>query len=170
MDAATPGTAIAVGVAHLGFAVLSVVLTAIDLRVHRLPNALVLPAYPIAMGLLAVACLFGAPWSRLGRALVAAVVLLAFYAVLRLVSRRGLGLGDVKLGGLAGLFLGWAGWGPVLVGTAAGFVVGGAVAVVLLASGRASRATRIAFGPFLLAGAWAGILAGHPIAEAYLGL
>ncbi|HYF72649.1 MAG TPA: prepilin peptidase, partial [Nocardioides sp.] len=83
---------------------------------------------------------------------------------------RGMGLGDVVLAPVLGLALGWLGWGPAVVGLGAGFVVGALVGVGLLASGRARAGTKVPHGPFLLSGAAIGMLAGGPIAAAYLRL
>ena len=72
-----------------------------------------------------------------------------------------MGGGDVKLAGLAGIYLGWLGWGPLAVGWLAAFVLGGGFAVALIASGKATRRSAVPFGPWLLAGAWAGIWFGN---------
>ncbi len=138
--------------AYLG--VVSIVLAVIDVRHHRLPNRIVLPSYGVGGALLVVAVLFGAPPSALGRAVAGMVVLFGFYLLLRLLSRRGLGGGDVKLAGVIGLYLGWIGWEALAIGALAGFVVGGATGVVLMVARRADRRTRIAFGPAMLIGAW----------------
>jgi len=79
-------------------------------------------------------------------------------------------MGDVKLAGVVGLFLGFSGWASLAVGTLAGFVLGGVVGVALIAAQRAGRNTGIPFGPWMLAGAWVGILLGEPIARGYLAL
>ncbi|MGX1702294.1 prepilin peptidase [Microbacterium sp. NPDC055357] len=142
------------------FAALSVSLSVIDIRTHRLPNIIVLPAYPITIGLLALACLLGADGRLLIGALLAMAGMFAFYLVLRLISPRGMGGGDVKLAGVVGLVLGWVGWDAVAVGSLAGFILGGVFGTAMLALRRADRRTRIPFGPFMLAGAWVGILAG----------
>jgi leader peptidase (prepilin peptidase)/N-methyltransferase len=65
-----------------------------------------------------------------------------------------MGGGDVKVAGVVGAYLGFFGWDAVLVGALAGFVLGGLYSVILLLSRRAHARTAIAFGPFLLAGAW----------------
>ncbi len=70
-----------------------------------------------------------------------------------LVTPNGLGLGDVKLGPLLGLYLGWLGVAPVVLGVFLGFVVQAVLAVVLLAARRVSRDSALPFGPALLAGA-----------------
>jgi leader peptidase (prepilin peptidase)/N-methyltransferase len=78
-----------------------------------------------------------------------------------------MGLGDVKLAGVLGLYLGWLGWSSVLVGTFAGFLLGGVLGVALLLVRRASGRTAIPFGPFMLAGALLAVFLADPIASWY---
>jgi leader peptidase (prepilin peptidase) / N-methyltransferase len=148
---------------YLYFAGVSVTLTLIDVDVHRLPNGIVLPSYVVGVVLFAVACILGSPWTDLLRAVVGMIAMLALYVALRLISPRGMGGGDVKLAGLVGLFLGWAGWGPLAVGAFAGFALGGLFGISLLVLRRAHRTTAIPFGPWMLAGAWVGLLWGDLI-------
>jgi leader peptidase (prepilin peptidase)/N-methyltransferase len=154
-------------------AAVSVALALIDLDVHRLPDAIVLPSYPVAAALLALAS--WAPgqetdWSALGRALLAGAALLVFYLVVFVIYPKGMGLGDVKLAGVLGLYLGWVGWGSVLIGWFATFLLGGLFAVGLLVAGRAHRGSGIPFGPWMLLGAGVGIAVGEPLWDAYLGV
>ncbi|CAN5831665.1 A24 family peptidase [soil metagenome] len=67
-----------------------VALSVVDLREHRLPNALTLPGFVV---ILAVALVAG----RGTGALLGAVALAGLYLVLHLLSRDGMGAGDVKL-------------------------------------------------------------------------
>lgn len=157
-------------VAYLFFASISVVLTLIDLDVHRLPNTIVLPAYPVLFGLFTIACVMGADWENILRAAVGGAGLYVFYAIIRLISPRGMGGGDVKLAGVVGLALGWVGWGALAVGAFAAFVLGGAFGVALILGRRAGRKTAIPFGPWMLVGAWVGIFAGEWLSGVYLGL
>ena len=83
---------------------------------------------------------------------------------------RGMGLGDVALAPVLGLALGWLGWGPSVVGLAAGFLVGAVVGVGLIATGVTSRRARVPHGPFLLSGAAIGMFAGEPLWHGYLRL
>ena len=96
-------------------------------------------------------------------------VLYCFYLALRLLRPGGMGGGDVKLAGVLGLYLGWLGWGSLAVGAFAAFFFGGVFGLALMAFGRAGRRTAIPFGPWMIAGAWAGILAGGPLSEWYIG-
>lgn len=162
--------AVVVAIAYLYFAAISVVLALIDLDVRRLPNAIVLPSYIVSLVLLTIACLLGAEWSALLRAVIAAAVLFAFYALLRAIRPDGMGGGDVKLAGLIGIQLGWLGWGSVVVGAFAAFVLGGLFGIALMLARRAGRRTAIPFGPWMLAGAWVGIILGEPVALWYMRL
>lgn len=145
--------------AYLVAAAAGVILTVIDLRTHRLPNLVVVPALVLTVALLAASCLCGAPWDALVRAVAAGAVLFALFLVLRILGRGAMGGGDVKLAALVGVLLGWIGWSAVLLGVLAAFLLGGVVAATLLVTRRATRSTRIPFGPFLIAGTWIGVLA-----------
>ena len=128
----------------------------IDLRVRRLPDRLVLPAYPVTgVALLACSVVTGR-WSALAVAAASAGVAVAVFTVLALLSpgAGGLGLGDVKLAGVLAALLGWFDWRAAAIGLAAGFVLGGVAAAVLLISRRADRHSHIAFGPAMVAGAY----------------
>jgi leader peptidase (prepilin peptidase)/N-methyltransferase len=133
--------------------VLGVALSAIDISVHRLPNKLTLPGYPVLLVLLGIATAAGHDVTALLRALLAALALAAVYLLLAIIRPGQLGGGDVKLAGLAGLALGWLGWPAVIFGTALGFVLSGLVSLGLLAARRITLRSEICFGPFLLGGA-----------------
>ena len=75
---------------------------------------------------------------------------------------RGLGFGDVRLAGVLGIGLGWLGWGPLLVGLYAGFLLGGVIGGVLALFHLVDR-KGVPFGPFMLLGAVAGVVWGEPI-------
>ncbi|HST66038.1 MAG TPA: prepilin peptidase [Mycobacteriales bacterium] len=145
-----------------------VALFVIDLDTHRLPDAIVLPSYPVVAVLLLAGGLVTGDLP-VARALASAAVWLGLYGLLWFGTQgRGMGLGDVKLAGVLGLVLGWLGWGPSVLGLFAGFAVGAVVGVGLLASGRVSRRTPIAHGPFLLAGAAIGLFAGAAVWHGWL--
>lgn len=149
--------AVPVVAAYAYLAVTGVVLAVIDARTHRLPNRIVLPAYPVLAVLFASACVLGAPWSSLLRAIAGGALLFAFYWMLWRAG--GVGGGDVKLAGVLGAAAGWAGWQALALGALAGLVLGGAFGLALVALRRASRRTAVPFGPFMIAGAAVGIVA-----------
>jgi leader peptidase (prepilin peptidase) / N-methyltransferase len=138
---------------------LGVALAAIDLSVQRLPDRLTLPAYPVVIGLLTVAAVIGHTEAALGRALLGGLALGGTYLVLALLRPGGIGGGDVKLAGLAGIALGWLGWPTLMAGAALGFMLCGAVSMALVAARRITLQSMISFGPFLLAGALLATLA-----------
>jgi prepilin signal peptidase PulO-like enzyme (type II secretory pathway) len=144
--------------AFLYLAAVGSLLAFVDVAVKRLPDPYTLPSYLIGPALLGVAVLTGGRPVRLGHALLGLAVLWALYAVQHLFAPGAIGWGDVKLSGVLGLYLGWLGLAAWWLGTLAGFVLGGLYAVVLLVTRRGSRKTEIPFGPFMLAGALAGIL------------
>ena len=153
--------------AYLYLAAIAVALAAIDLDVMRLPDKIVLPSYAVVPLLLLPAVLAGPGWSAALRGLAAAALL---YGLYRLLATWGMGHGDVKLAPLLGLYLGWLGWSAVAVGAFAGFLIGGTIGAVLMAAGRASRKTRVPFGPYMLAGAFLAVFAAAPIANWYSSL
>lgn len=159
---------IAVIVALWWLAAVSVILTMIDLDYRRLPNSIVWPSYLVATGAFLTACALGSPWDGLWRAFISMAVLGGLYGLLRWIRPDGMGGGDVKLAGLLGLYLGWFGWGSLAVGALAGFIFGGLFGVVLLIVGTTGRKSTIAFGPWMIAGAWVGIGFGEQLAAVYL--
>lgn len=156
--------------AYLFLTALGVALAMIDLDVHRLPNVLVLPGYPVSFVLLALATLASGDWFALVRGLLGGLGLFAFYLLLAIVVPRGMGFGDVKLAGLLGLNLAWLGWGSLGVGAFAAFLIGGVWGILLIAARRAGRRTGIPFGPSMILGAALGIFFGDIISSWYLGL
>ena len=153
----------ATGPANLAMAAMAIItvpVVLIDIRLHRLPNALTYPT-GLYLLLLMVANLFvgGTPsqsWNALLQGLVPAALLL----LLGLLSKGGMGLGDVKLAALLGWAIGWIGTGATVTAFAMAFLMGGGYGVVVLATRRGNRKTAIPFGPFLLAGLWVSFLGG----------
>ena len=162
-----PGTAAALP-ALLYLAGISIALALIDLDTFRLPFVIVAPAYPVSLVLLGAASWAGHDGRSAVRMLLGGAVLWGLYRLLHLIYPAGMGYGDVRLAGVLGLYLGWVGWSALAVGTFSGFLVGGVVGVVLLASGRAKLRGAIPYGPYLLTGAWLGLLVGSQVGHWYL--
>ena len=161
---------------HFRFEVLSIVPTLwlissaclalwlIDLRHHRLPNAIVYPLYPLIAVTLTFAGAMSADW-RLGQVLGSAAVWAVFFGIVYVASLgKGMGLGDVKFAPVLGAVLGWFGWGASIFGLLAAFVVGGMFSLALLLMGR-SRRQAIPFGPFMIVGALIGLMIGSAATE-----
>lgn len=156
--------------AYLYLGAISVALAMIDIDVHRLPNALVLPSYGVAAVLLLLAAALTGEWASLLRAGLGGAALFAVYFLLAFIYPAGMGFGDVKLAGVLGIYLGWLGWGVLLVGGFLGFLLGGVMGAALMAVNKAGRKSKIPFGPFMLAGALIAILVGGRIFDEYLNL
>lgn len=132
----------------------TVVLVVVDLREHRLPDPVVAATGILGGALLAAAALAGGDPMRALQAIAAAAAVFALFAIAATLRPGALGGGDVKLSAVVGGHLAWFGWEAVVLGVALGFVLGGLQAGVLLVTRSATRSSRIAFGPAMLAGAW----------------
>jgi len=140
-------------------ALVSVPLAVTDALTRRLPDRLTLPSYPAALALLGGAALATAGGGRhFVWALAGMAGCLLLYGVLVLASPASIGLGDVKLAGVLGLYLGWSGFLAVFTGVLGAFVLAAVTGLVLIAARRATGKTHVPFGPFMLAAALAVIL------------
>ncbi|GAA2133094.1 A24 family peptidase [Streptomyces synnematoformans] len=151
---AEPETAVWLLLAPFG-----VLLFAVDRAVRRLPDVLTLPLAGAAVVLLGGAALVGGAgsWTR---ALLGGITLGAVYFLLFFVNPAAMGFGDVKLALVLGVALGWYGWDVLFTGSFFGLLLGAGYAVTLLAARRVGRKTGIAFGPFMIVGAFAGLVVG----------
>lgn len=122
-----------------------------DLEHRRLPDVLTLPG--IGLGLL-FSFLLGNPVASLTGTFVGGGVLLAIVVI----SRGGMGMGDVKLEAMIGAFLGL---GPMLASLVTGIVLGGVIALLLLLFKIRGPRDMIPYGPFLITGAWLVMLGGE---------
>lgn len=171
-DAATVADAVAGGIELVAFLVLtavSIALALIDLDTRRLPNAIVLPSLIAGILLLGAAGAVRGDWNAIAAASIGGAGLFLFYFLLAVIKPGGMGFGDVKLAAVLGLYLGFLGWGNLLVGAFAAFVFGGLFGIALMLMRRAGRKTAIPFGPWMIVGAWVGIFVGEALADAYVG-
>ncbi|GAA3374966.1 A24 family peptidase [Streptomyces sannanensis] len=137
-----------------------VLLALVDRAVQRLPDVLTLPLAAAAAVLLGGVALLPGARGSWPLALLGGLALGGGYLVLFLVNPNGMGFGDVKLAIGLGVALGWYGWGVLMPGALAGFVYGAGYGFVLVLRGRAGRRTAMPFGPFMVAGAFTGMLLG----------
>jgi len=137
-----------------------VVITAIDAEHQIVPDVITLPG--IVTGLVVNVASARMSWldSVTGIALGGGLFLLIIVA-----SGGGMGGGDMKLGAMLGAFLGWK---VALFAILVAVVVGGAVAIGLLASGTKGRKEPIPFGPFLAGGGAIGLLWGERVITWYM--
>ncbi|MFI1565079.1 prepilin peptidase [Streptomyces sp. NPDC020490] len=138
----------------------AVLLAVVDVRVQRLPDPLTLPLAGAALALLGAAALVPEHAGDWLTALYGALALGGAFFVLFLINPGGMGFGDVKLAVGLGAVLGWYGWPTLMLGTFAAFLLGALYGGALVALRRAGRKTAIPFGPFLITGAFLGLLIG----------
>ena len=133
-------------------AAVGVPLAFIDVREYRLPDVLTLPSYPACLLLLGVAAPFvPGGTGRFAHALIAMAAAAALFFLLLLAFPAGIGMGDVKLAGPLGAYLGWLGATAALAGLMAAWLLAAVTGLGLMAAGRANRKTQLPFGPFLIA-------------------
>lgn len=151
------------GVAILGPAL--VLLGVVDWRTRLLPRRIVLPALALAsMAVLVEAVLI----DEIAPLLCSAAGMAATWSMFWVMWRTrigGVGFGDVRLAALVGLILGRTGWHQWLVGIYAGLVLFAlfAVSAIVASAARGERRglkTAFPFGPFMIAGAYVGLMVG----------
>jgi leader peptidase (prepilin peptidase)/N-methyltransferase len=133
----------------------------IDFDRRIIPNKITLPA-----AIAAIAIGLALKPSGVPEQLIAGVAAGGFLLIFALAYPAGMGMGDVKLAGVMGLFLGRAVAVAILAGVFAGAIVGGLV--MARVGVKQGRKTSVPFGPFLALGGIIGLLAGAPIVHWYL--
>jgi len=152
------------------YSCLFIVLMVIDLERGLILNKIVYPAMVVALLLSTFSSIFLpdieiVPF--IGRAAIGGGIGLVVFFLIVIISRGGMGWGDVKLAALIGLVTGFP---LVIVALFIGIILGGVVAVILLALKIKKRKETIPFGPFLSLAAIATLLWGNSIISWYQGL
>ena len=132
----------------------------IDLNTHLLTRSVTMRAAFIGGPLLSIAAIADNQPGKIGVMALSFIATLLMFMTLSLASRRGIGAGDVRLAAVLAMFLGYLGAQYVFQGVALGFMIGGVVALLLLVTRKATRNTRIAFGPYICIGAMVVVLFG----------
>ncbi|CEP66035.1 Prepilin type IV endopeptidase, peptidase domain [Moorella glycerini] len=146
----------------LKYAVLAsllLVIAGIDLRTYMIPDSLVLVGLGCGLLFLPLGEVYW-PEALVGAALGGGILFLIAAA-----SRGGMGGGDVKLGLVLGLFLGWQ---QVLVALFLAILAGALMGVILIALGRKRRRDALPFAPFLTAGTLGALWWGRDIINWYI--
>lgn len=151
-------TRIALGIA---FVTLLVPVTLIDLEHRLIPNRLTGP-----FAFVAIAIALALDPGFVPEQLIAAAAGGGFFLLAALAYPRGMGMGDVKLVAVMGLYLGRAVAPAIFAGLILGVLVG---AIIMARVGAAAgRKTAVPFGPFLAAGGLVGFFVGSGLVDAYL--
>jgi leader peptidase (prepilin peptidase)/N-methyltransferase len=145
----------------LAFVALLVPVTVIDIDFRIIPNKLMIVGTVAAPAILALT-----DPGALPEHLIAAVAAGGFLLAAAIAYPSGMGMGDVKLAFVMGLFLGREVGVAMLVALVAGSLVG--AAVIARKGSKEGRKTAIPFGPFLALGGVVGLLAGEPVVDWYL--
>src|SRR5947208_13670659 len=132
----------------------------IDLEHRIVPNKILVPIAVWAVGAGAVVHAHALP-----ALLAAGAGAFAFLLVAALIHPAGMGMGDVKLAGVMGLYLGVSVVPALLVAFLAGSIAG---LGLMLRHGSRGRKTGVPFAPFLALGGIAGLLAGHQLVHLYV--
>jgi leader peptidase (prepilin peptidase)/N-methyltransferase len=145
----------------LVFVLLLVPITLIDLDVRLIPNVLTGLGAVAAFAIQAIV-----DPDALVEAAIAAAAAGGFFLVAVLAYPRGMGLGDVKLAAMMGLFLGRAVAPAIFVALISGVLVG--AVIIARVGAEKGRKTAIPFGPYLALGGLVGLFAGDAIVDWYL--
>lgn len=140
----------------------------VDSRTRLLPTQLIAPSYAVVVVLLVAAGVADSSGRAIWGAFAGWVVMGGFYVFMWRIGPRGLGYGDVRLAGLLALCLGFQGWGQLVTGLYAGFLLGGLSSLLLVMTRRATLKTAIPFGPFMMLGALVGLAWGHALSGWYV--
>jgi leader peptidase (prepilin peptidase) / N-methyltransferase len=138
------------------------VVALIDFDHKIIPNAITLPGIAIGLGL----SLWALPITPVASLLGLLVGGTLFYLI-AVVSKGGMGGGDIKLIAMIGTFLGWQG---ALFTIFSGALLGSLVGVTLMLLGKKGRKDKVPFGPFLSCGAILFMLSGEDLVQWYLDL
>ncbi|GAA2012921.1 prepilin peptidase [Nakamurella flavida] len=133
---------------------LGVALAAVDLRHHRLPDALTLPAWGVSAALVVGTSLWSPGSGSVPRAVLAAALVGGLFWLVWRIAPAAMGRGDVKLVPALVLLTGYLSWGAAVLGVVLAFVTGSVVSLLGLLSRRMTMRSALAFGPHLLAGCW----------------
>ena len=132
--------------AYLAFTSLLIVISFIDFDHFLIPDQLLVAGLGVWVILQLITPFI--PWSH---ALAGGALAFALMLVIYVLSRGGMGFGDVKLAGLIGLYLGVS---LSLLTLVIAFVLGASIGLALLALGLKKRKDALPFGPFLASGAF----------------
>ena len=132
-------------------------LVVIDIDTHLLPRRTVYRAMVIAIPVLTLTSLVDEQGSVISMFL-GGLTMWVVLQICEVLSRGGIGKGDVAFAGFLGLYVGWQTYTNVLIAVVAAFIAGGVIAALLLLTRRATRSTRFPFGPFLFFGALLAVL------------
>jgi leader peptidase (prepilin peptidase)/N-methyltransferase len=139
--------------AYSWLAAIGVLLSAIDWKTEQLPSRLIWPGGFVLVALFGLsAAVEHASWPLI-RALLGGFAALTFYVVLYILRPGQFGGGDVRLGGLLGIALGWLSWSALITATLVGWLVSAVAMLAIRVLRRPPSNSSLPLGPFLVFGA-----------------
>lgn len=139
-------------------AILTMPLVLTDIAVQRLPNALTYSGILAGTASSIITSIAQGSVKPFTYSILIAIISGLAFLILNLLSRGGMGMGDVKLAAMLGTLLSPFGWSTLVAAFIFAFFLGAIIGLVLLASKKATKKTLIPFGPYMLIGAWAAVL------------
>ena len=136
----------------------AVPLAMLDWKNQRLPTKLLWPIGLVLAALFTLAAVIDGEADPLARGFAGMLMIVTFHGCIYFIRPGQLGGGDVRLSGILGLALGWAGWTTILIGTLLAWSIAAVAVLALYVLGRLRADRRIPLGPFLIIGALTAVL------------
>jgi prepilin signal peptidase PulO-like enzyme (type II secretory pathway) len=141
-----------------------VIIFVYDLKHYIIPDKVIYPVIAITF----IYQLFRSLEFGILRSILSAVLASGFFLTIVLLSKgKWMGVGDIKLAFLMGLFLGWP---KIIVALFSAFLIGALIGLILIALGKKTLKSEIPFGPFLVSGTFLALFFGQKILNWYLSL
>jgi leader peptidase (prepilin peptidase)/N-methyltransferase len=157
--------------AYLYLAAIGLACTVIDdVDVRRLPDMIILPSYVVSALLLMPAGAAHSGWSAAPRAIAGMVALLALFFALAMAYPNGVALGDVKLAGLVGMYLGWLSWNALFLTAVGSILMAAVVGSFAIVTKHAPRTVAVPIGPCLVGAAILALFVSTPVSSWYASL
>jgi leader peptidase (prepilin peptidase)/N-methyltransferase len=147
-----------------------IIITFIDLDFQIIPDVITLPG--IAIGLILSIFILIDPYDRtehigIVNSVIGMLIGGGSFYLIAMISRGGMGGGDIKMMGMVGTFLGWKG---VLMTTFIGSFTGAIIGIFLMVFKGKGRKAKIPFGPFLALGSLCSLFAGQELMWLYFNI
>jgi len=136
-----------------------------DLKHYIIPDRVLFPAIIIAL-IFNFQFLISKQFLFFSYLILSAIGAAAFFLAIVLISRgKWMGVGDIKLAFLMGLFLGWP---NILVALFSAFLIGAIIGIILMILGKKTLKSEVPFGPFLVTGTFLALFWGQEIVNFYV--
>jgi leader peptidase (prepilin peptidase)/N-methyltransferase len=156
--------------AYLYLAGIGFAYAVLEMGVRRLADLVILPSYVISALLLMPAGAAHAGWWGAVRAVAGMVAMLALFFALAMAYPNGLGMTDVKLAGLIGMYLGWLSWNALFLTATGSILIPAVLGSFAIVTKHATRNMAVPIGPCLVGAAILALFVSTPISSWYASL